>query len=160
MLDTRQVCFTPLRVNKPNTIESVRPFSGQYSLKADLKLNAWFFVAALLVIFSRYLLRHYPDWMPATRAAVILAPLVPCLLYVRSCMRFIRGMDEMQRRIQLESWLVAAMGTLFVGTAMNMLNANGIALPAFQHGLELVGAFVCLFLLWMVGSAITNRRYK
>jgi low temperature requirement protein LtrA len=147
-------------MNKPTTMESVQPCSKQYSFRTDLKLNAWMGVAGLFWILSHYLIRKHPDMEAPLRVALALSPLVPGLLYVRSCMRFVRGLDELQRRLQLEALLFAALGTLLVATAINMLNANGAGLQRLPHGLELGGAFVLMFVLWVVGSVIASRRYK
>jgi drug/metabolite transporter (DMT)-like permease len=147
-------------MNKPNTMESVQPCSKQYSFKTDLKLNAWMAVAGVFWVLSLYLIREHPDMESPLRVAVALSPLAPGLLYVRSCMRFVRGLDELQRRIQLEALLFAALGTLFVGTAINVLNANGGSFGRFPHGLELGAAFILMFLLWLVGTVIATRRYK
>jgi len=147
-------------MEKPNTMESVEPCSKEYSFKTDLKLNAWMAVAALVALVSHYLLLRHPEWDSPARAALALSPLVPGLLYVRSCMGFVRGLDELQRRVQFEALLFAAFGTLLVGTAINVLNANGVVLPGLRHGLELLEAFTLMFVLWLVGSALANRRYK
>ena len=147
-------------VNKPNTLESLEPCSGQYSLKADLKLNAWLVVATLVAGVSMYLRRQHPAWEGPVQAACALAPLVPGLLYVRSWLRFIRGLDELQRRLQLEALLFAAFGTLLIGTVINVLNANGVGWRGLTHGLELGGAFTLMFVLWLVGTGIAKCRYK
>ena len=97
---------------------------------------------------------------PRVRAAIALAPLVPGLLYVRSWMRFIGGLDELQRRIQLEAWLFAVTGTVLIGIAISTLNTSGIQLGGLEHGLGMGGAFIVAFALWLVGSAIANCRYK
>jgi hypothetical protein len=99
-------------MEKPNTMESVMPFSGQYSFKKDLKLSLWCAVAAATYLLSRKLLQHYPDWNDSWSLIVSLTPLIPALLFVRSLVRFFRGLDELQRRIQLQFWLFAATGTL------------------------------------------------
>ncbi len=147
-------------MNSPNTLESVQPCSGQYSLKKDLRLNAWFAVAALVYCVALWLLKHHPDWTPLTRALVTLSPMLPGALYVRVCLRFVRGMDELQRRIQLEAWLFAALSTLVIGTVINTLAANGVPLGELSHGLSLWGTFILTFALWLVGTALANCRYK
>ena len=147
-------------MNKPNTLESLLPCSGEYSLKKDLRLNAWLGVAAVVYGGCIYLAKHHPDWSALTRGVLLLLPLLPGLLYLRDCMRFIRGLDELQRRIQLESWLFAVLGTLIIGTAINTLAANGVPLGELQHGLSLWGTFMTAFALWLVGTAIANCRYK
>jgi len=147
-------------MNKPNTFESVQPCSGQYSFKKDLRLNTWCFVATVVYLVALYLRQGNPEWSPLTRGLLALTPLVPGLLYVRSIMRFVGGMDELQRRIQFEALLFAALGTLFVGTIINTLNASGVSLGKLQHGLGLGSAFLVTFFLWLVGTAIANRRFK
>jgi hypothetical protein len=147
-------------VNKPNVIESVRPRSGQYSPSADWKLHAWLVVAAVLAVASDYLLRHHPDWSLLLRVVFALCPLAPCLLYARSWVRFVRGMDELQRRIQIESRLVACLGTLLVVTPINALNSYGIPLPVFSRGLGFMGTLILAGIFWRIASTVINRRYK
>lgn len=147
-------------VNKPNTFESLEPFSRQYSLRTDLKLNAWLLVAMVVGGVAGYLLRGHAEWSGPVRASLALAPVVPGLLYVWHCARFVRGMDELQRRIQLESALFAVFGTLLIGIVINVLNANGVAVPGLPHGLELGSAFFLLFFLWLVGIGLNNCRYQ
>ena len=106
------------------------------------------------------LLKRYPDWSPLLRGLLALAPLIPGLFYIRNGMRFIRGLDELQRRIQHEAWLFAALGTVIMGTGINILNAHGVQLWALDHGLGLGGTFTLMFTLWLVGSALANCRYK
>jgi hypothetical protein len=77
-----------------------------------------------------------------------------------SCLRFVRGMDELERRIQLEAWLFAALGSLIVGSIINTLNTNGVPLGSVKHGMNIGGTFALTFALWLVGSAVANRRYK
>ena len=147
-------------MDKLNTIESVQPCSGQYSLKKDLRLNAWFAVAAAFYLTNLLFLKRHPEWSPLTRGLLALTPVIPGLLYVRTCLRFIRGMDELQRRIQTEAWLFAALGTLIIGAILNTLNASGVFLGELKHGLSLWGTFVLTFALWLVGTAVANRRYR
>ena len=146
-------------MNQLNTIESLQPCSKQYSFKTDLKLNAWFFVAATVWILGRYLLRTHVEWSPATKIATALAPLIPGLLYVRTCLRFVRGLDELQRRIQLEAWLFAALGTLMVEIVINIVTAN-ISAPILSGMSGFGGVAVLMLTLWLIGSAIANCRYN
>lgn len=149
-------------MDKPNLIESYEPCSGSYSWKKDLRLNAWLGIATILYGMTLWLVKHHPEWSPAARGLVALIPLIPALLYVRSWARLVRGMDEMQRRIQLEAFLFAALGTVFVGVILSTLNASGVTpLGDMQsHGLGLGGAFIAMFTLWLVGYALANKRYR
>ena len=146
--------------NPPNTLESVLPLSGHYSLRKDLKLNCWFAVAASVYLVDLALTHRHPEWSTTIRATLALAPLVPGLLYIRSCVRFVSGLDEMQRRIQLEAWLFAALGTVLIGTAISTLGASGVRLGELEHGLGMGQAFVVAFVLWLVGGAVASCRFK
>ena len=147
-------------MDKPNLIESVTPLSGGYSCKKDLRLNAWCFVATAFYVANLLLLKWHPEWSPMTKALFTLSPLIPGALYIRTCVRFIRGMDELQRRIQLEVWLFASLGALLIGAVINTLNEVGVALGGFNHGLGLGATFALTFVLWAVGTPIANRRFK
>ena len=147
-------------MDKPNLMETVQPHSGQYSLKADLRLNRWFFVATVVWLASLALLKYHPEWSPLGRGLLALTPLLPGLLHVRTWMRFIRGLDELQRRVQFDAWLFAALGTVLVGAALNTLGAYGAYLKELAHGLEMGGSVVVMFTLWLVGWGFANRRYK
>jgi hypothetical protein len=146
----------------PNLIESYQPCSGNYSLRKDLRLNAWLAVAAVSYQLVLWWLKHHPDLSPLTQGLLRLVPLIPALLYVRAWMRVVRGLDELQRRIQLEAFLFAALGTVIFGVVIATLNASGVGLPDLgdlRHGLGLGGAFFVMFPLWLVGWAIASCRY-
>jgi hypothetical protein len=148
------------KTNPPNTLESLRPCSGDYSIKKDMKLNRWLAVATAVYLVGFFLTRRHPDWSAPLRATLALSPLVPGLLYIRDCMRFVSGLDELERRIQLEAWLFAAVGTVLAGISISTLNASGIHLGYVDHGLGIGGAFMVNFVLWLVGSAIASCRFK
>lgn len=140
-------------------IESVRP-GRRYSFRADMKLNAWAFVAVALAFASRIVIRHHPEWSIWLRALIALSPLFPSLLYVRNIAHWIRRMDELQQRIQLGACLFATTGTIFIVLAYNLLVAQGIYLSRLPHGLDWEDTFASVILLYIFGNVIINRRYK
>src|SRR5438270_9606545 len=122
-------------MDKPILPESVQP-GRHYSFRADMKLNAWAFVAVVVASSSRIALHHGTEWGAPLRGLVALSPLLPSLLYVRNIARWIRGMDELQRRIQLEACLFATTGTIFTATGFNLLGVAGVLqAPRIQNGL-------------------------
>jgi len=125
-----------------------------------MKLNAWAFAGVALAFASRIVLRHHSDWDLPLRVVIALSPLLPSLLYVRSIARWIRGMDELQRRIQLEACLFATTGTIFVVLAFNLLLAQGIHFPRLPHGLDWEDTFASVVFLYIVGNMLVNRHYK
>lgn len=148
-------------MSKPNTFESITPCSGQYSVRADLRLNAWLAVATATYLVAKFLLRHHPEWQPLPRALLELSPILPGLLYVRAIVRFVRGMDELQRRIQSDALLFASLGALIIGTVLNTLASNGVVIwKDLENGLGLGGMFLVTFCLYLVGTASALRRYK
>ena len=147
-------------MNKPMFPEAVQP-GPHYSFRADMRLNSWALVALLVAFVSRSLLKHHNDWNTAVQSVVALSPLLPSLLYVRSIARWIGGMDELQRRIQLEACLFATTGTVFVTTALSLLESYGVlASNRLRHGLGWEGTFATIIVLYILGTAIFNRRYR
>jgi hypothetical protein len=139
--------------------EAVMP-GKHYSFRADMRLNAWTLVAVVVSFPAHMLLPRHKDWHPALRAIIALAPLAPSLFYVRSIARWIGGMDELQRRIQLEACLFATTGTIFITTTVSLLNSYGIRLPRLQDGLGWEGTFASVIVFYILGNVIGNRRYR
>jgi hypothetical protein len=129
-------------------------------VRRSLELNAWLALAAATYLLMFYLDKHHPDWNPGWKSALALAPILPGLLYLRKGLQLLRGMDELQRRIQFEGWLFAALGTVVVSTIINVFNAHGLAGMWPAHGLEVGGTYMTMFLLWSVGITIANLRYR
>jgi hypothetical protein len=165
--------------NKPNLPEVMMP-GKNYSLWADMKVNGWLLVAMLTgaanaLLFHSNLpygtLRHYyQDWPIVLRAVVELFPLLATLLWARSIMRWMRGLDEMHRRITLEALLFAAIATLCVLSIWPLLDGAGVSAAILQatNNVHLealdkpifpltIGMF---YLFSVLGFTILNRRYK
>jgi hypothetical protein len=147
-------------MNNPIFPEAVQP-GRHYSFAADMKLNAWAFVALMVAAVARWLLRHHPDWPGLLRSAVALTPLLPSLLYIQSIKRWIGGMDELQGRIQLEACLFATTATVFLTTALSLLEGIGVLQSSrLQHGLGWEGTFAVIILFYVLANFIVNRRYR
>jgi hypothetical protein len=147
-------------MNKPIFPESVQ-IGRHYSFRADLKLNAWALVAVVMALWSRIALHRDAEWGVPLRALASLSPLLPSLLYVRSIRRWLRGMDELQRRIQLEACLFATTGAVFVAAGFNLLSMAGVLQAArLQNGLGWEGMFATVIAFFVLGNLIINRRYR
>lgn len=134
--------------------------SAKRELLRSLELNAWLAVCSAVYVLTLYLVRHHPDWSPGWKSTVSLMPIMPGLLYLRKGMKFLQKMDELQRRIQLEAWLFAAIGTVILGTIINVFNAHGFYGRWPAQGLLVGGAYMTMFILWCIGVAIANFRYR
>ncbi len=120
----------------------------------------WLAAATLTYLISLWLLKHHPDWSPAVRVAITLVPLLPGILYLRTLLKSFWQMDELQRRIQVEGFGFALVGTLVVLTAVNIFKAEGIALLNYPQGLGIGGVYLTMFILWSVGVSISTFRYR
>ncbi len=150
--------YTPGMTNTPILPEAVRP-GKHYSFAADMRLNAWAFVAMATSMAARGLLKNHHEWSATLQSAVALTPILPSLLYLRSIARWIGGMDELQRRIQLEACLFATTVTVFLRTALDLL--EGIAQsPRPRYSLGWEGTFAAIIVFYILGNLIFNRRYR
>jgi hypothetical protein len=132
-----------------------------YSFKTDMKVNAWAYVALLLALVVPWMVRHHAAWPAALRSAVALSPLVPCMLYSRSVWRWIQGLDELQRRIQVEAVLFAITGAVFFSTAISLLGGIGVLQSgSLEHGLGFLRTFAVVLLLYVIGATVLSRRYR
>lgn len=66
-------------------------------------------------------------------------------------------MDELQRRIQLEVWLFAALSTLVINVVVAVLEDNRVT--SF-HGFGVGESYFIFFGLWLIGSYVANRRFR
>ncbi len=120
----------------------------------------WLAAATLTYLISLWLLKHHADWPPGARVAIILAPLLPGILYLRTLLKSFWQMDELQRRIQIEALGFALVGTLVVMTATNIFTAEGIRLVNYPQGLGIGGVYLTMFILWSIGVSISTFRYR
>jgi hypothetical protein len=146
--------------NPPERIEKQANRPAVEQVRRSFELSAWLAVSGAVYVTMLFLDRHYPDWSPGLKSTLALVPILPGLLYLRKGLQLLRGMDELQRRIQLEGWLFAALGTVIVSTIINVFNAHGLVGKWPAHGLEVGGAYLMMFILWAVGVMISNLRYR
>jgi hypothetical protein len=164
---------------KLNIPETILP-GENYSLWADLKVNGWLLASWPIIFGGDLWLYMHQDCPFMLRAIVALIPLAMCLLWIRGVLRWMRGMDELHRRITLETCLFAITWTFFVIAAWQHLKHMGILVaifrsPHFMLGKLVMGfdraglteydfyyplAIVLLFAFYLLGHFIFNRRYK
>ena len=117
-------------------------------------------MAVVVAFVARSLLSHHHDWV-LLQLVVALTPILPSLLYLRSIARWIGGMDELQRRIQLESCLFATTATVFLRASLDLVGGTGTLQPlSLQHGLGWEGTFAAIIAFYILGNMIFNRRYR
>jgi len=90
----------------------------------------------------------------AVRYVAALLPVLPIIYGMRAYWRFLSGIDELQRRIQLDGLAFAVGGGGLITVAWGFLELAGLPrLPA-------VWVFPLLIWLWGIGTALATRRYQ
>jgi hypothetical protein len=101
----------------------------------------------------------------ALRTLIALAPFFAILLWARSLAQWIRGMDELHRRITLAAVLFAVSATFFFVLLWHRLDEAGffeaICPGRKSWDIATVGhVFLLMTLFYIFGHTIFNRRYK
>lgn len=152
--------YTGFMNNKPNIPEEIM-FGPAYSLRANLKANRWAFAAMLLSLAGDLVLERHSEWGAFPRVVIAMVPLAVSLLWVRGFIRWVRGMDEMHRRLTFEACLFATVVTLFVVTGWHLLDQTGIfpaKVNAHFHTASFPISLVLAF--YFIGYARISRGYK
>lgn len=113
-------------------------------------------VYVMVLLGSVWALRHVDA--PVGRILLALAPVLPVVFAARALLRFVRDCDELQRRILLEAFALAALVLTLGSFSLGLLVSAGalriradlaliMVLPAYAG---LYGLFACL----------TGRRYR
>lgn len=166
MLYTAPNMNTNLKPNVPGEI-----FLGEkdYSWRKDWNVNGWLFVATIISALCDIMFSQVTrQWPLGARVGIVCAEFATIALWVRSLTRWIRGMDELHRRITTSAVLFAVGATFFVMMLWHRLDAAGFfdaifgrPKPGGHWDICTVGhGFLLLTLFYFLGHTIFNRRYK
>jgi hypothetical protein len=111
----------------------------------------------MAVVFAAvWVIRHsglqLPQW---TVVLISLTPVIPALVMMRVYLTFVRQMDEFNRRIQSEAWLISA-GLVGFGTFTYSFLEEWAHFPR----LDLVWVFPALIGMWGLATFFVKRRYQ
>ncbi len=120
----------------------------------DMSVAALTYVAVLIV--SVFVVRRLdpPQWVAI---ALALASAAPALLMMRAYMRRFNGLDEFQRRVQMESML-AASAIVGFGTFTYGFLESFAGFPSIDGALLWVFPATCF--VWGIAQIFVARRYK
>lgn len=95
----------------------------------------------------------------AGRVALALLPLLPILLAIRAMVRVLRDQDELERRIDLESFAIAAMATGFGFFSFGLVLTADVG---WQVHADVVAIWVmpCLFATFGIAKLLIAWRYR
>ena len=157
-------------MNTPNVPDEIWLGKNEYSIWTDWKVNGWLFIATIISCASDIIFPHIVRQWPLTlRAAVAVAPFVVIPLWMHSLARWIRGMDELHRRITLAAVLFTTSATFFVILLWHRLDRAGLFQAIFPGNsnagvswdIATAGhAFLLLTFFYFLGYRIFNRRYQ
>ena len=131
-------------------------------LRSRFRVNhngTWMFLAPAIwlvdFVLARLLLAQpgLPAWL---RSAAFLLPIPAFLLFFFVFLRFIRGMDELQRRIQLEALIVAFPLTVILLMMLGLSELLGPGTPF----ISMRDAWLAPPAFYGLGLFIARRRYQ
>ena len=120
----------------------------QYHLQLGLALAVY----ALLLAGSLPLTQAYPESPWRYPLAVI--PMLPFLYGIGAYVRYLRGVDELERRIALESLAIAFGGTAAITFGYGFLENVGLPHANWMFVWPVMAG------LWILGGMFARRRYR
>jgi hypothetical protein len=119
-----------------------------------LELGGAFTLYAVLLVASIVILNKVGIESPTVfRIVVALIPMVAIVFIMRAAMRFFRRMDELEKRMQLDSLAFAFVGTAFVTFGYGFLEIVGMP------RISMFVVWPLMAVLWMIGHALARRYY-
>lgn len=111
----------------------------------------------MALLFVSLLLLGHTD-APVLRALVALLPVAPIALVLRAMVRFVRGVDELQQRIELESICIAAALVSFAYMTGGFLQAARVIDVPASAAMLWVFPLVCGS--YGIAKSVVARRYR
>jgi hypothetical protein len=107
---------------------------------------------SVIVPVSVWLLKHHEH--SPLRFLLAVLPLVPSAFAMWAAIRYFRGLDELQRRIQFEGLAFSFLATCLIALSWGLLQNAGL-----PHA-DVIWVAPLLIALWGVGTCIALRRYQ
>ena len=114
----------------------------------------WAITYCLVTFASVYTLKNAGIGHLGLRTLIALLPILPVAWVGIIILRFIRSLDELQQKIQLEAVVFAAVMTGLLTGAYGFL--EGVGYPE----LDTVWILPMLMVLWVGGQVLARRRYQ
>jgi hypothetical protein len=154
--------------DKLNIPDDIAFGQKEYSWRKDFKVNGWLFVAAIISGLCDVMFPHVVKQIPlAWRVAIVVAEFLAIWLWTRDLRAWVRGMDELHKRITVSSILFAVSATFFVMMLWHGLDRAGLFNVIFgkpgRNGWDIctVGhGFLLMTWLYFSAQGFFNRRYK
>jgi hypothetical protein len=106
----------------------------------------------VMVPVSVWLLKRHEH--SSLRFLFAVLPVIPSVLAMWAAIRFFRGLDELQRRIQFEGMAFSFLATCLISLTWGFLQNAGL-----PHA-DVIWVTPLLIMLWGFGLAFASRRYQ
>ena len=106
----------------------------------------------VIVFVSVWLVKHRVH--SPMRFLIAVLPVVPASFAMWAAIRYFRGLDELQRRIQVEGLAISFLATCLITLSWGFLQIAG--LPP----LDVIWVAPMLVFLWGVGTCLARGRYR
>jgi hypothetical protein len=154
---------------KPNVPDEIFLGGKEYSWRADWTVNGWLFAATTISALADIMFPHIVRQLPlGARVGIVLAQFLAIALWARMLARWIRGMDELHRRITVSAVLFSISATFGFLMLWHRLDAAGLFNTIFASpkgggswDICTVGhGFLLITFFYFAGFSTLNRRYK
>jgi uncharacterized membrane protein len=88
------------------------------------------------------------------RVIIALLPVLPIPYMILAFLRYLRSLDELQQRIQLEAFGFSLSVTALITFTLGFLENAGVPQPSMTWVLPMMVAF------WGIGQVVAARRYR
>jgi hypothetical protein len=118
--------------NKPNNPDELILIDRQFSFRTAWSVCRWLFLALLISVLCDWIFpKEVRQWPFTWRMAEVLVKFGSLVFWSFDVRKWIRGMDELQRRITLASFLFSACTSLFTLLLWMDLDSAGFFYKAF-----------------------------
>lgn len=106
----------------------------------------------VVVFISVWTLKHHEH--SPLRFLLAILPVIPAGFAMWAAIRYFRGLDELQRRIQFEGLAFSFLATCLIALSWGFLQNAGL-----PHA-DVIWVAPLLIALWGVGTCVAKRRYE
>jgi len=131
-----------------NTSNPLRTAGRRYALEFSISMVAY---AVILIVSIMAIERGLP---PALKLVFALLPLIPIVFVFAAVVRYMSSIDELQRRIHIESLALAAGITALLAITYGFLETVGL-----PH-LSAWFTYAAVLVAWLIAQPFVARRYR
>src|SRR5476651_1341893 len=166
---TRMLYTGSVMNNKPNDPDELILIDRQFSFQTAWSVGRWMFLAVAISVLCDWIYpREFRQITFGSRMVLVLAEFGSLVLCCFDVKRWMRGLDELQRRITQASLFFAVSASLFTLLLWGELDGAGFFYKAFGRPFmnntwgiyDVADIFLCMGGFYGFGYLYFRRRYK